>query len=1356
MSVFNPPLFSRLPYRKPLGRWLAGVAVLVVTLNLLVWAAVHVWIVPRIDTWREELESVATEAVGTPVRVGRIEAQNPRWWALPVWALHDVQVLDAQGQSALSVMQVQVEVSLSSLLWHQGLDRLSVDGLAIDVRRSADDRWWVAGLDVTPKGPSDGKALRWVLRQPEWRLRDVQLRWVDEFNRRDAVLFSEGQLTLTQRLGQHQAQLGITPPAAWGERLMLDAQWRGSVGSGPEPLADWVGQVHLQAPRLDAAPWVAQAAVWPGVPHALKAFKGSGALQTWVQVEAGMPTGVKVQLDWPRLSTQAHPSAPVLALRDVTGEVSAQWQPNWTVSVQGLRALTESGLRLQVDELGFGRADESGAWVDRLQARGVDARDAVALSSLWPLPAALEAAVTRWSPAAQIDELTAQWQWQAGEKGAEPQWANVYQAQGRVRDVDVVDRGAPAASALPGVRGLSANFVIDQDGGQAQLSMAPGVLSLPGILDEPLVPIEGLEGAVTWRMAGESIQAQIKSLRLATPDWRGEIEAQWRTADDPGSQRRWPGILNLDVQLRDVDAARVHRYMPLQVSTGVRRYIREGFVSGQAPKVSIRVNGDLSDLPLGRADGQAEFLVQADLRDVDFAYMPPYLHAASDPPWPRLLRANTALRFDGQALSVGPIDADLQGAPGVRVTEGQVAITELATGPARLSVSLKTQGPSPSFLSFVNRSPLLRMTGGSLAQAEATGDVSGAFALQMFFADDPQLRLQGHAAMNGMDLRLFPGTPVAQAIRGRIDFNDAGFQISPTQAQVMGEPVSLRGGTVAVAPGQPSQLAFDVQGRLSAQGLRQAGLGTVSRLAQSMTGSTDVALRVGVRGGVPEIDVRTNLVGLGLNLPAPMNKAANAALPLHLSTAVDRWRGTQAVGERWQMALGQAADQRMGADLRWDRSASTPLLTGHAWVGVAPSPLPAADPRGWTASVRLPTWDVDAWLDAVSPPPAPRPPAAVASAAPTVVDTRWWPSEVTVAVDEWRVSRRELHQVRISARHAASVWRLDLSAQEAEGRVDLTLSPTGGLDHVHARLARLNVPEAAKTDVETFIAQPSSVPALDVVIADLTFGALNLGRIEIDATNHGEGAQSTWRLNRFRMTVPEATLSASGVWAASAEHPGQVQGKSTALQFDMNIRDAGALLTRAGQPGNLSDGQGQVSGAVAWAGSPITPDVASLSGQWVLRLEKGQILKVNPGAGRLIGVLSLQSLPRRFLLDFRDAFVDGFAFDDFSGDIDVAQGVATTRNLRLRSLLADVHMDGTVDLAKRSQDIHVLIVPELNVGTASLALVTINPVLGWSTFLAQLLLRTPLKAMVTQQMHVTGTWADPQVAKINPSAPKAP
>jgi uncharacterized protein YhdP len=238
--------------------------------------------------------------------------------------------------------------------------------------------------------------------------------------------------------------------------------------------------------------------------------------------------------------------------------------------------------------------------------------------------------------------------------------------------------------------------------------------------------------------------------------------------------------------------------------------------------------------------------------------------------------------------------------------------------------------------------------------------------------------------------------------------------------------------------------------------------------------------------------------------------------------------------------------------------------------------------------------------------------------------------------------------------------------------------------------------------------------------------------------------------------LPEATLAANGSWAvAGAPNPSK-QDKSTALQFELDIRDAGALLNRVGQPGNLSDGQGKVQGSVAWAGSPITPDIASLSGQWQVRLEKGQILKIDPGAGRLVGVLSLQALPRRFLLDFRDAFVEGFAFDDFSGQINVSQGVASSSNLRLRSLLANVSMDGQVDLVKRSQDLEVLIVPELNVGTASLVLMTVNPVLGASTMLAQLLLRTPLKYWATQHMRVTGTWAEPQVNKIPPPAPKAP
>ena len=1360
MSVFNVTLLQNNPFLKALSRILVAVSLLVITGVVVFWAAVHVWIVPRIDDWREDLQAMASEALGARVQVGGLQAQDRDWWQTPVWVLRDVKMFNPQGLPVLELGRVEATVSLGSLLWRQGFDQLVVDEAHLHVRRSSDDRWWVAGWDVTPQGQSDGQGLRWVLSQPELALRKGQVTWTDEFNQRPPVSFSDVALVIRRQGRQHTASLDLSPPTSWGQpwRLQVDVSDPVWASSPPDsPWAQWTGTVHWDAPRIEAAPWAAQAAVWSGVPEAIKQLTGHGAVQAWLQLREGRPSEVTLKLDWPTLSTQAQAQAPRLALLDVKGLLRLDWTGGFGVSLEGVQARTASGLRVKADQLAWRQTTntDAGNATQTLEARGVDARDAVALAQAWPLPPALMTTLLRWQPAAQIDEFRAQWAWRSEGSGPAT-WAKPYQAQGRLRDVQALDRGAPGSPALPGLRGLSVNFALDQDGGQAQLSMADGALSLPGILDEALVPVEGLQGALTWRIDGQTIQADVRGLRLATPDWHGEIQANWRTAVAHSSQDRWPGVLDLKAQLEDVDVARVHRYLPSAVSAGVRRYIRESLVAGTAAKLSIEVKGDLQDLPFGRSDAKGNFLVEADLERVDFDYMPAYLRASAGAPWPRLQQAKTALRFDGLSLHVGSIQADLQGAPGVRVSEGQVRILLLDQGPPQLSVAFNTQGPSPSILQFVRRSPLNTMTHGVLAQAQAAGDISGAVALQMRLADDAQLRLQGHVAMSGMDLRWAPDMPMAQNIQGRIDFNEEGFTVAPTQARLLGEVFKVQGGTVAVPGGQPSLMLFDVQGRLSAEGLRRASLGAVSDLAQAMTGSTALTVRLGVRGGVPEIDLQSDLVGLGLNLPAPMAKPPGLALPLRLQSSVQSVQGERVGSDRWRLSLGEGSAQRVGLDVRRDLRSAQPVLTGQAWVGHKPVSIPVTPGEGWRVDVQMPRLDVDAWLAALTPASAASSAKTTSEVKPTTAggNTRLWPREVRLTVDELRLMRRDLHDVRLLAQQQSQRWRLDVSAKEAVGWVDLESSAQGGLSQVRARLSRLSVPEATQADVESFIEQPTSVPALDVVIEDLRVGAVALGRVELDASNHGAGEQQTWRLNRFRMTVPEATLTANGLWAM-ALNPA-TPGKSTALQFQMDIRDAGALFERVGQAGNLRDGQGQVSGSVAWAASPITPDLASLSGQWQLRLGKGQILKIDPGAGRLLGILSLQSLPRRFLLDFRDAFVDGFAFDDFSGQVDLAQGVATSSNLRLRSVLADVHMDGQVDLVQRTQDIQLLIVPEINVGTASLALVTVNPVLGWSTFLAQLVLRSPLKAMVSQQMHVTGTWAQPQVNKMPPPASPPP
>jgi uncharacterized protein YhdP len=150
-----------------------------------------------------------------------------------------------------------------------------------------------------------------------------------------------------------------------------------------------------------------------------------------------------------------------------------------------------------------------------------------------------------------------------------------------------------------------------------------------------------------------------------------------------------------------------------------------------------------------------------------------------------------------------------------------------------------------------------------------------------------------------------------------------------------------------------------------------------------------------------------------------------------------------------------------------------------------------------------------------------------------------------------------------------------------------------------------------------------------------------------------------------------------------------------------------------------------------------------------VNVEEGQFLKADPGIAKLLGVLSLQSLPRRLALDFRDVFSEGFAFDFLRGDVAITQGIARTNNLQMKGVNAAVLMEGQADIAKETQIIKVVVVPEINAGSASLIASAINPVVGLTTFLAQLILRKPLIEAATQEFLIDGTWVDPRVTKVD-------
>jgi uncharacterized protein YhdP len=190
-----------------------------------------------------------------------------------------------------------------------------------------------------------------------------------------------------------------------------------------------------------------------------------------------------------------------------------------------------------------------------------------------------------------------------------------------------------------------------------------------------------------------------------------------------------------------------------------------------------------------------------------------------------------------------------------------------------------------------------------------------------------------------------------------------------------------------------------------------------------------------------------------------------------------------------------------------------------------------------------------------------------------------------------------------------------------------------------------------------------------------------------------------------------------------------------------------------GYPDAIKGAPTTLSGQLAWAGSPTEFDYPTLTGAFRLTTGRGRFTKIEPGIGKLLGVLSLQALPRRISLDFQDVFSEGFAFDEITGDVRVTNGVMATDNLRLLGPAAKVDIAGDTDLAKETQHLSVHVQPALSTGVSAGAalLFLANPLVGAAvgagSLLAQSVLKDPIEQFFSYQYTVTGGWSDPVVTR---------
>ncbi|MRW87634.1 TIGR02099 family protein [Pseudoduganella sp. FT26W] len=1323
-------------------------------------------VLPNIDHYKGDIERLASRAVGNQVTISRVYAS---WNGFrPNLFLGDVVLHDQKGRPALTLPSVSATLSWwSAVALDVRFQSLELTRPDLSVLRDTDGKLYVAGIFIDPSKPSDGKGLDWLLIQREIVIREGRVQWTDRQRAAPPLALDNFQFVLRNQWLHHQVSLRATPPAALAQPLDLRADFtHPAFGARVSNFSMWKGELYADIRNTDLLAWK----TWIDYPFELS--KGHGSLRAWVGVDQSRLTGVTADVGLSDITAVLGKDLPLLDLQQLGGRIAVHEDIRPPLARKGavtprfgalghslelskLTLTTRDGLVMAPTSLSEKFVAAAGAKPDKVEVRApqLDLQTLAGLAERLPLTERQHKMVAGFAPRGLLQNFSAEWQ------GAFPA-LQTYRIKG-----DLVGLGlkpqpprlaqpkngkTPAIAgmpALPGFDNLSGSIDATEQGGNFSLNSQQLVLQMPDYFAEPSMPFDHLNLKARWSFeADNQLLFQIDAMDFEQEGMSGTLQGSHLIP----LAGKGPGKADLSGTLTGFQLNRIGRYLPMQTPHEITHWLTGALEGGVASDVTIRLRGDLAHFPFkgdSAADkARGEFRVAGKLTDARLNYEPGYyLHDGKElgkdgkplPLWPQAEHIKGSFLFEGARME---IRGDTATTAGAALSNVKAVIPDLSVHDSMLEIDGNAAAPMQEFLRYVSISPVLDWISRFTEETQASGNAKLALSLRIPLAHAIDTKVQGTVQLANNDIVLMNDLPVVQSSQGKIEFNERGVNLNQLSGVFLGGPVSITGGTQ-----KDNAIVVKLGGLMTADGFRQAfPMPAMQRLADRFAGATRYSGTVTARDHQVIVAVDSSLTGLALDLPAPVNKTATDSMPVRflLTSGLTPDAGGLLHDDiRINLGSGIAARyqrQKQGKQ-HWK------LVRGGIGINV-PAPEPDS---GMAFNINMRELNVDNWLDFADTVAGKGEAAAPAAAADSTDFTQYVvPDAIAARTSELVIGGRKLENVVVGVTHQKGTWQTSIDSTQANGYLTWAEPSTGaGLGKVTARLSSLVIPESASSEVQALLDDKSAaatIPALDVVVERFELFNKPLGRLELQANNAALANAREWRVNKLSLVNADGELNGTGKWVTK----GGVH--ETTLNFNLGIIDAGKLLERFGYADTLKGGKGSLKGDIAWKGLPYSMDLPSLSGQIALNVEKGQFLKQDPGAAKLLGVLSLQALPRLLKLDFHDVFSEGLAFDGITANATINRGIVKTDNLKMHGVAATVLMDGVADIANETTNLHVVVIPEVNLGTAPLVYaLAVNPVIGLGSFLAQLFLSAPVMKALTYHMQVSGPWKAPVVTKLD-------
>lgn len=847
------------------------------------------------------------------------------------------------------------------------------------------------------------------------------------------------------------------------------------------------------------------------------------------------------------------------------------------------------------------------------------------------------------------------------------------------------------------------------------------------LYDDPLrVTTLGARGRLQTGDDGQSLQLQ--RLILENDDIALEGNGSWHALDRPG-----PGYLDARLQVSRASLDAVHRYMPGQIDADVTEWLEHGLLAGRVYDADVVIRGALDRFPFNRDGDDGEFLIRGPFRDAVIDYQP---ERAGSPGWPRLEAVNGIVELDRASLRVLADSAQMPAAEGhmIALTDIDARIDNMRAAPV-LDVSGDTRADASAYMAFLHHSPLNAMLQHAFDKASAQGNWRLPLSLTIPLTSASDSAVRGTIQISDGQLQIDPDLPAFENLSGAIAFTQDDVVAEGLTGRFLGDAVVLSGGVGA------GHDALVMQGRISADALRTvADMPGMARFS----GATAYTARLAGIGkpdasARPVLTISSDLQGMAMDFPPPLDKAADETWPLR---AVWAYRGNDA-GRLLDVSLNESMHARF---VRNDASGDTYFDSGSIAVGRDSQ----WDQPGLGVDVVHPVFDGDAWDRTVREFASPD--AGGDGIFPRVRSLR-------VQTDQGRLLGLPLdHLTYTVQQRGPDEWRADISSTQTAGTLNWTEvdgTVQGPVQAVLHRLAygevaqdadaeRAGESESAARDEEDRFEDDLQIPAINLIIENLRLYGRDVGKLVLVGVNEDRG--DTWRLEQVTLSSPSAHLEGSGVW--------RLRGPKRGLSLDaeVDVSDLGDYFDQIGFDGVLSGGAGNVSMEIDWHALPWSFDVENIEGQVRFEFSKGRISTLHTRSARLLELLSLQSMHRLARMDVNPLTLteDGFPYDLLRGQLNLERGRIYTEDYRVVGPAGTIVLDGLVYLTTGKLDLRAVVVPNLDVSGAAIAAgVAINPVVGLGAFLTQWLLKTPLAAAMTAQYKIDGSWEQPEINAVD-------